>query len=132
MNRKRVLAMLAAGMLVVVAGAVWYQTQTVSAKSTKIRRTILLSLKPEATEAQIQEMMKDVRKNIAPMKGVHGLYIGKQTNPKAAGYQYGISMDFDDEAALKAYRTNEEHRQNHNKYIDLITGSQITDIRDEY
>ena len=131
MNRKRVLAMLAAVILMVVGGAVWYQTQTVSAKSTKIRRTILLSFKPEATEAQIQELMKDTRKNIAPMKGVHGLFIGKQTNPKAAVWQVGISMDFDDEASLKAYRTNEEHRQNHNKYIDLISGSQITDIRDE-
>lgn len=122
--------MLAAGMLVLVAGAVWYQTQTVTAKSTKIRRTILLNFKAEATEAQLQDMMKDVRKNIAPMKGVHNLFIGKQTNQKAP-WQIGISMDFDDEAALKAYRTNEEHRQNHNKYIDLITGSLITDIRDE-
>ena len=129
-NRKRVLAMLAAGMLVLVAGAVWYQTQTVTAKSTKIRRTILLNFKAEATEAQLQDMMKDVRKNIAPMKGVHNLFIGKQTNQKAP-WQIGISMDFDDEAALKAYRANEEHRQNHNKYIDLITGSLITDIRDE-
>ena len=130
MKRKTLLAALTLGVLVAAVAALWYQTQTVSAKSPKIRRTILLNFKPEATAAQIQEIMNDVKKNISGMKGVHGLFTGPQINERAS-FKYGISMDFDDEAALKAYRSNEEHRQNHNKYNYLIEGAQITDIRDE-
>jgi heme-degrading monooxygenase HmoA len=130
MNTKTVSAVLAFGLLITVADSIWYQTPTVSARSTKIRRTILLNFKPEASAAQIQEALKDVKKNISGLKGVHGLFIGPQINERAS-FKYGISMDFDDEAALKAYRADEEHRQTHNKYNHLIEAAQITDIRDE-
>jgi len=129
MNSKTVSTVLLVGVLI-VAGAIWSQNQAVSARSPKIRRTILLNFKPEASAAQIQEILKEVRKNISSLKGVHSVFTGPQINERAS-FKYGISMDFDDEAALKAYRVDEEHRQTHNKYNHLIEGAQITDIRDE-
>jgi heme-degrading monooxygenase HmoA len=99
-------------------------------RSSKIRRTILLNFKPEATQDQIHKIFSEVRQNISQLKGVHNLYTGAQVNERAT-FKYGISMDFDDDAALKAYRADQEHRQTHNKYNYMIEGAQITDIRDE-
>lgn len=101
-----------------------------STRSTKIRRTILLNFKAEATPADIEKILKEVKENISQLKGVHNLFIGPQVNERAT-FKYGISMDFDDEAALKAYRADQEHRQTHNKYNHLIEQAQITDIKDE-
>jgi len=100
------------------------------ASSKRIRRTILLNFKAEATPAEIQKVLKETKANIASLKGVHNVFVGAQTNERAP-FKYGISMDFDDEAALKAYRENEEHRRTHNDYVHLIEQAQITDIRDE-
>jgi len=100
------------------------------ARSTKIRRMILLNFKAEATPAEIQKVLKESSEHIATLKGVRNVLAGAQTHQQSQ-FKYGISMDFDDEAALKAYRTNEEHRKLHNAYIHLIEGSQIIDIRDE-
>ncbi len=99
-------------------------------RSNKIRRTILLNFKGEATDDDIQKILKDVRETIGKLKGVHNLFIGRQTNERAT-FKYGISMDFDDEAALKAYRADQEHRRTHNDYNHLIEQAQITDIQDE-
>jgi len=120
-------------MAVVMFGALFivnFSTRANSTRSSKIRRTILLNFKPEATPADIQKIFKEVKENISQLKGVHNLFIGAQVNERAS-FKYGISMDFDDDAALKAYRADQEHRQTHNKYNHLIEQAQITDIRDE-
>src|SRR5262245_33819416 len=67
MNSKTDSTVLLVGVLI-VAGAIWSQNQAVSARSPKIRRTILLNFKPEASAAQIQEILKEVRKNISSLR----------------------------------------------------------------
>lgn len=99
-------------------------------RSAKIRRTILLRFKPEASPAEIQKILKEVKANISHMKGVHHVFVGAQLVDRAP-FRYGISMDFDNEQALKAYRSDEEHRRTHNDYSHLIDQAQISDIRDE-
>lgn len=100
------------------------------ARSAKIRRTILLRFKPEASQAEIQKVLRKVKANLISLKGVRNVFIGAQTND-GVPFKYGISMDFDDEAALKAYREDPEHRRTHNDYVHLIEQAQISDIRDE-
>lgn len=90
----------------------------------------MLNFKAEATPADIEKVLKASRDHILPLKGVRNVFIGAQINERGP-FKYGISMDFDDEAALKAYRENEEHRRVHNAYVHLIEQAQITDIRDE-
>ena len=114
----------------IVATAVAVSTRGTAARSSKIRRTILLSFKPEATPADIQKIAQDVKQTIGKLKGVHNLFVGPQVSDKVP-FRFGISMDFDDENALKAYRTDQEHRRTHNDYVHLIDQAQITDIRDE-
>ncbi|HSE99119.1 MAG TPA: Dabb family protein [Blastocatellia bacterium] len=129
-NDRKLIALLAAVSLVLIASSFVNSFRPTEARSTKIRRTILLSFKAEATPAEIQKVLKEASSHIAGLKGVRNVYAGAQINPQSA-FKYGISMDFDDEAALKAYRANEEHRRIHNAYVHLIDQSQITDIRDE-
>ena len=100
------------------------------ARSARIRRTILLRFKPEASQAEIQKVLREVKANIIGLKGVRNVFIGAQTN-EGVPFKYGISMDFDDEAALKAYREDPEHRRTHNAYVHLIEQAQISDIRDD-
>lgn len=130
MKNNRKLLLLAGVSLVLVGWLLIPSSLPSEARSTRIRRTILLNFKAEATPAEIQMVLKEASSHIAGLKGVRNLFAGAQINQQAQ-FKYGISMDFDDEAALKAYRANEEHRKIHNAYIHLIEGSQITDIRDE-
>jgi hypothetical protein len=116
--------------LALIASSFMISFRSAEARSMKLRRTILLNFKAEATPAEIQKVLKEAAGHIAGLKGVKNVYAGAQINPQSA-FKYGISMDFDDEAALKAYRSNEEHRNMHNAYVHLIEQSQITDIRDE-
>ena len=116
--------------VIIVASAGAVSTRGAAARSSKIRRTILLSFKPEATPADIQKIAQDVKQTIGKLKGVHNLFVGPQMSDKVP-FRFGISMDFDDENALKAYRTDQEHRRTHNDYVHLIDQAQITDIRDE-
>lgn len=129
-KQKTIFTSLIVGMVIGSLLGVVATSAVTSAGSKKIRRTILLNFKPEASPADIQKILREVKANISQMKGVHHMVVGEQINPNA-NFKYGISMDFDDEAALKAYRQNEGHRQTHNEYAHLIQQSQITDLRDE-
>lgn len=101
-----------------------------SGSSARIRRTILLKFKPQASPSEIQKILSEVKANISSLKGVRNVMVGRQT-VESTDFGYGISMDFDDEAALKRYRADEGHRDTHNKYVHLIEQAQIADIRDE-
>jgi hypothetical protein len=129
-KEKQVVALLIALALLGTLFAVTLSSKATPARSSKIRRTILLNFKSEATDADVQKILKDVKETISKLKGIHNLFIGRQTNEHAA-FKYGISMDFDDQAALNAYRTDQEHRRTHNEYNHLIEQAQITDIVNE-
>src|SRR5262249_17386450 len=132
-NRNKLFASIITVIAVALAGTLTglLRPSTVtSAESPKIRRTILLKFKAEASPAEIRKILKEVKANISGLKGVHNVSVGAQALDRTP-FQYGISMDFDDEAALKAYRQNEEHRRTHNDYSKLIEQAQISDIRDE-
>jgi heme-degrading monooxygenase HmoA len=129
-KRPKLLALLVALILLGSLSTIRLSSQAHPPRSSKIRRTILLNFKPEASQSQIEKIFAEVRSNVSQLKGVHNVFTGAQVNERAT-FKYGISMDFDDDAALKAYRVDQEHRQTHNKYNHLIEAAQITDIRDE-
>jgi hypothetical protein len=103
-------------------------TKTVA--SPELRRTILLKFKAEASPAEIRKILREVKANISGLKGVRNVFVGAQVIDRIP-FAWGISMDFDNEAALKAYRQDQEHRRTHNDYSHLIEQAQISDIRDE-
>lgn len=120
-------------LLATVAGAVLAlerHPSTVASRSSRIRRTILIRFKSEVSPPEIQKVLREVKANISSLGGVHNVFVGAQIIDRVP-FTYGISMDFDDEAALKAYRQDQEHRRTHNDYVHLIEQAQISDIRDE-
>ena len=130
MNGARSIILVAGALVAGALSSHWLASRPAAAHSSKIRRTILLNFKPEASPADIQKVLQEVKQNISGMNGVHNVFVGAQVNTKAP-FTHGISMDFDDENALKAYRQNEEHHRTHNDYNHFIEKAQITDIRDE-
>ncbi len=129
-NRQKTIALLVGAILLGALVGTIATSAVITAGSKKIRRTILLNFTPDASPADIHKVLQEVKENISQIKGVRNIVMGPQIN-KNANFQYGISMDFDDEAALKAYRQDEGHRETHNKYVHLIEQSQITDLRQE-
>lgn len=130
-TNKRAVLVFAIAMSVMAATLVLNSPSTATtAPGSRIRRTILLKFKPEASSAAIQKILKEVKDNITGIKGVRNVVVGAQIVERAP-FNYGISMDFDDETAFKRYRADEGHRNTHNKYADLVEQAQITDIRDE-
>ena len=129
-KRMIILGVLIIGAIIGGSLAMAFSTGGAAGRSSKIRRTILLSFKPEATPADIQKIAQDVKATIGKLKGVHNLFVGPQIIDRVP-FRFGISMDFDDENALKAYRQDDEHHRTHNDYVHLIDQAQISDIRDE-
>lgn len=130
MKAKTFVALSITGALATAALAYGLPAVGAPKRSTKIRRTILLRFKPEASEAEIKKILKEVKENITHLKGVRNVVVGTQLIERAP-FRYGISMDFDNADALQGYRQNEEHRRTHNQYHHLIEQAQITDILDE-
>lgn len=130
LRRRIVLTTLAAISIAAAIIVFMNYNQSSTAKSNRIRRTILLEFKAEATPAEIRKILGEVRANIEGIEGVRNVIIGSQSIDRIP-FRYGISMDFDDEAALRRYRQDEEHRRTHNDYSRLIEQAQISDIRDE-
>lgn len=129
-NERAVLALLIA--MAVSTATLWLNSSSTAspARSSKIRRTILLKFKPEASTDAIQKILREVKENITGIKGVRNVVVGAQIVERAP-FNYGISMDFENEDAFKRYRADEGHRGTHNKYADLVEQAQITDIRDD-
>lgn len=129
-NERAVLALLIAMAVSAATLSLNSASTATPARSSKIRRTILLKFKPEASTAAIQKILKEVKENITGIEGVRNVVVGAQIVERAL-FNYGISMDFENEAAFKRYRADEGHRDTHNKYADLVEQAQITDIRDD-
>jgi hypothetical protein len=130
MKRQRPASLLIAVVSLAALLIAWPLSRPSATRSLKIRRTILLDFKAEASPAEVQNILKRVKENIIKHKGAHNVFVGAQINERTP-FRYGISMDFDDEDALTAYRQGEEHRRMRNDYSHMVEEAQITDIRDE-
>lgn len=129
-RRKTAMTMLTTVAVAATLFALMNSWPSSSAKSSRIRRTILLEFKAEATPAEIRKILGEVKANISGIEGVRNVFVGAQSIDRIP-FRYGVSMDFDDEAALKRYRADEGHRRTHNDYTRLIEQAQISDIHDE-
>ena len=77
MRAKKILSALTAASLAVAIVAVLTSAPAKTAEP-QIRRTILLKFTPEATDAQIAQVLGDVRKAISGLQGLHNLFVGPQ------------------------------------------------------
>jgi hypothetical protein len=67
--------------------------------------------KPEATEAQKEQVIVDVAAFRDVIPGLEELYMGHNESPRGQGYVFAGIMRFTDKAAFEAYMTHPAHEK---------------------
>ena len=69
---------------------------------------VLFSFKPELDGTAREAVLRAAREELPRLPGVRHLLVGKCVNPEPE-YDYALSMYFEDEKALDAYRDHPDH-----------------------
>ena len=123
---RRLLSLMIAGALLFGAGVLVGQ-RTVTGEKTLIHA---ISFKPVdgATPEQIQEVWAATRRMAAEVPGIKRIWMGRVTN-RGPALTHGIVMEFENEAALKAYAPHPAHAKWEEIYFKVRTpGSNTIDV----
>ena len=84
-----------------------------------IEHIVLLKLKPETTDQQLQTLTAELLKMADQISGIEHISAGMNNSPegKHHGYTYGFIVRFTDEAARDAYLPHPVHRQVAGQYL---------------
>jgi len=85
---------------------------------------VLYKMKSGTTEADERSLMDRARRELAKLPGVMNLRVGKSIEASAQGYSIALVMDFQDEAALEAYRVHPEHQH----FVKNVAGPVVSEI----
>lgn len=75
-----------------------------------IQRTVLLKFSEETTQEQLQEVIKRFKALEDILTGIVEIQAGLNLAEKSKEYQVILMVRFEDQAALDAYTTNEDHQ----------------------
>ena len=89
-----------------------------------ICHVVFYKMKPGTTEAGERGLVDQARRELVKLPGVMNLRVGRNIDASAEGYSIGLVMDFQDEAALEAYRVHPEHQ----KFVKDIAGPLVSEI----
>jgi quinol monooxygenase YgiN len=85
---------------------------------------VLYRMKP-GTEANDEiRLVEGARSQLPKLPGVKNLRAGRSIEPGSKGYAVALVMDFDDEAAVEAYRINPEHQ----RFVREVAGPVVSEI----
>ncbi|MBI2371867.1 MAG: Dabb family protein [Deltaproteobacteria bacterium] len=73
-----------------------------------IKHVVAFNLRPEMTEAGARELYGRAKEMLARVPGVRNFSVGPAIN-EGSPYRYGLVMEFDSPAALKAYLDHPQH-----------------------
>jgi quinol monooxygenase YgiN len=76
-----------------------------------IRSVILLKFKTDTTEQQIADMMAAAEAMLEQQRGCRGYTLSRDLGLKAGRMSLAAIIDFEDEAAFRAYDINEAHQR---------------------
>lgn len=76
-----------------------------------IRSIILLKFKPDTTEQQIADMMAAGEAMLERQPGCRGYTLSRDLGLKAGRMSLAAIIDFEDEAAFRAYDVDEAHQR---------------------
>ena len=85
---------------------------------------VFYKLKPGTTEAEQRGLIEQARRELAKLPGVMNLRVGKSIEGSPQGYSLALVMDFQDEAALEAYRVHPGHQH----FVKNIAGPVVSEI----
>jgi hypothetical protein len=89
-----------------------------------ICHVVFYKMKPGTTEAEEHSLMDQARRELTKLPGVVNLRVGRNIDASAEGYSLALVMDFQDEAALEAYRVHLEHQS----FVKNIAGPLVSEI----
>jgi hypothetical protein len=89
-----------------------------------IGHVVFYKMKSGTTEADERSLIDQARRELASLPGVMNLRVGKNIEAAAEGYSIALVMDFQDEAALKAYRVNPDHQH----FVKNVAGPVVSEI----
>lgn len=71
---------------------------------------VLYRMKPGSTGADQNRLVEEARQKLPRVAGVRNLRAGRSLAPPPEGYSVGLVMEFEDAAALEAYRVDAAHQ----------------------
>jgi quinol monooxygenase YgiN len=89
-----------------------------------ICHVVFYKMKPGTTEADERSLMDQARRELAKLPGVMNLRVGRNIEASVKHYSIALVMDFQDEAALEAYRMHPEHQ----RFVKNIAGPYVSEI----
>ena len=89
-----------------------------------ICHVVFYKMKPGTSEVDEHGLMDQARRELAKLPGVTNLRVGRNIDASAEGYSIALVMDFQDEAALEAYRVHPEHQN----FVKNIAGPLVSEI----
>jgi quinol monooxygenase YgiN len=89
-----------------------------------ICHVVFYKMKPGTTEAEEYSLMDQARRELTKLPGVVNLRVGRNIDASVEGYSLALIMDFQDEAALEAYRVHPEHQS----FVKNIAGPLVSEI----
>jgi len=89
-----------------------------------ICHVVFYRMKPGTTEEDEARLIDEARRRLPLLPGVRNLRAGKNINAIEAGYSVALVMDFEDDAALEAYRVHADHQF----FVKRIAGALVSEI----
>ncbi len=85
---------------------------------------VLYSMRPGKSEEDQTRLVDQAQKKLPLLPGVKNLRAGKSIKGPEKGYSVALVMDFQDEAAIEAYRVNSDHQ----KFLKEVAEPLVSDI----
>ncbi|MGH9454369.1 MAG: Dabb family protein [Terriglobia bacterium] len=89
-----------------------------------IGHVVLYKMKSGKTAKDEEWLVREARQQLAVLPGVRNLRVGRNIEPATSGYALALVMDFEDGAALEAYRVHPDHQ----KFVKEIAGPLVDEI----
>jgi quinol monooxygenase YgiN len=89
-----------------------------------IGHVVFYKMKSGTSEADERSLIDQARRELAKLPGVMNLRVGRNIDALAQDYSVALVMDFQDEAALEAYRLHPEHQS----FVKNIAGPLVSEI----
>lgn len=77
-----------------------------------IRHVVLAKIRPEITDAAMEELFAELRTIVDLVPGIGQIHAGRSQSPEGIerGYTHGFTVDFETWEALAAYQSHPAHR----------------------
>ena len=89
-----------------------------------ICHVVLYKMKPGTNAADEDRLVEEARTKLPLVGGVMNLRAGRSLEGREKGYSVALAMDFQNEAALDAYRVNSGHQ----RFVKEIAGPLVDEI----